>query len=196
MEVNFLSLGTLVLAAPCCAFHATKYQIYWLETDDRVFTNWFDMVTQIWYHTHRQSYKWHKRSYRLTHAYKSKSVLATPVMCTHQLTVLHWMNNLLIQKFIVQRSKMSLLFKNCSLVEVISILLIRFNKTTSFLLGRKCNEGNGVNEQNKHAPHPSFLGKFWKLSLPNYSPSPPSPSFIKGMAIPTMSQDWLLPNFK
>ena len=165
MEVNFLSLGTLVLAAPCCAFHATKYQIYWLETDDRVFTNWFDMVTQIWYHTHRQSYKWHKRSYRLTHAYKSKSVLATPVMCTHQLTVLHWMNNLLIQKFIVQRSKMSLLFKNCSLVEVISILLIRFNKTTSFLLGRTCNEGNGVNEQNKQTHHTPVFWEYFENSV-------------------------------
>ena len=52
-------------------------------------------------------------------------------MCTQQQPVIT-LNDLLIQKFILQRSTMSLLFKNYSLVEVI-YLLIRFNKTKSFL---------------------------------------------------------------
>ena len=60
---------------------------------------------------------------------------------------------------------MSLLFKNCSLVEVISILLIRFNKTTSFLLGRTCNEGNGVNEQNKQMHHTPVFWEYFENSV-------------------------------
>ena len=53
-------------------------------------------------------------------------------MCTQQLSVLHRMNNLLIQKFTIQRSTMPLFFKNCSLVEVMH-LLIKFNKVMTFL---------------------------------------------------------------
>ena len=48
------------------------------------------------------------------HSYHGPS----PVMCTQQLPVLHWMNNLLIQKSTLQRSAMSLLFKNFSFLEV------------------------------------------------------------------------------
>ena len=48
---------------------------------------------------------------------------------------------------------MSLLFKNCLLVEVI-YLLIRFNKTRSFLLNAKNTDRNSANEQNEHhTPH-------------------------------------------
>ena len=48
---------------------------------------------------------------------------------------------------------MSLLFKNCLLVEVI-YLLIRFNKTRSFLLNTKNTDRNSANEQNTHhTPH-------------------------------------------
>ena len=45
---------------------------------------------------------------------------------------------------------MSLLFKNYSLVEVIH-MLIKFNKTKSFLRNTKNTDTNGVNEQNKHS---------------------------------------------
>ena len=94
-----------------------------------------------------------------------KCIITSPVMYTQQLPVLHWMNNLLIQKPILQRSIMSLLFKNYLPVEVI-YLLIRFNKTlltsltsqTSlfnkfFLWNTKNTDRNGVNEQNTHTPH-------------------------------------------
>ena len=44
------------------------------------------------------------------------------------------MNNLLIEKLTVERSTMSLLSKNYSLVEVIYWKLIGFNETKAFLL--------------------------------------------------------------
>ena len=45
--LNLLSLGTLVLVAPCCVFYATRHQICWsFNTDDVVFAS-----TLIWYHT-------------------------------------------------------------------------------------------------------------------------------------------------
>ena len=47
---------------------------------------------------------------------------------------------------------MSFLFKNYSLVELID-LLIRFNKTMSFLCNIKNTDRNGVNEKNTHTTH-------------------------------------------
>ena len=48
---------------------------------------------------------------------------------------------------------MSLLFKNCLLVEVV-YLLITFNKTKPFLWNTKNTNRNSVNEQNAHhTPH-------------------------------------------
>ena len=46
---------------------------------------------------------------------------------------------------------MSLFFKNCSLVEVMYVL-IRFNKIKSFLRNTKNTGKNGVNSKT-HAPH-------------------------------------------
>ena len=45
---------------------------------------------------------------------------------------------------------MFLLFENYSLVEVI-YMLIKFNKTKSFLGNTKNTDTNGVNEQNTHS---------------------------------------------
>ena len=44
----------------------------------------------------------------MTHIYKC--ILTQLVTCTQQLPVLHLMNNLLIQKFTLQRSKMKMSF--------------------------------------------------------------------------------------
>ena len=42
----------LSTVAPCYAFHVTRHQIYWrFDTEDMVFAS-----TQIWYHSHRQTY--------------------------------------------------------------------------------------------------------------------------------------------
>ena len=71
-------------------------------------------------------------------------------MCTQHLPVLDWMNNLLTQKFTLQKSTMSLLFKNYLFVEVIYLLLIKLNKTKSFMWNTKNTDRNGVIEQNTH----------------------------------------------
>ena len=47
---------------------------------------------------------------------------------------------------------MSLLFKNYSLVKVVN-LLIRFNKTNSFLRNTKNTDRNGINGQNAYTTH-------------------------------------------
>ena len=73
-------------------------------------------------------------------------------MCTQHLPVLDWMNNLLTQKFTLQKSTMSLLFKNYLFVEVIYLLLIKFNNTKSFMWNTKNTDRNGINEQNTHTP--------------------------------------------
>ena len=64
-------------------------------------------------------------------------------MCTQQLAVLHWMNNLLIQKFTLHRPTMSLFFKNGLLVEAMYLLV---KVGSSFLLwNTKNTDRNGVN---------------------------------------------------
>ena len=78
--------------------------------------------------------------------------LRPPVRCTQQLPVLHWMNNLLIQTVTLQRPTISLVSKNYSPVEDIS-LLIRFNKTKYFLWTTMNTDRNGVNEQKIHFTH-------------------------------------------
>ena len=86
-----------------------------------------------------------------THIYEY--ILTPSVMCTQQLSVLHGMNNLLIQKFTIQRSTMPLFFKNCSLVEVMH-LLIKFNKIMTFLWNTKNTDRNGPNrKRDKHQTH-------------------------------------------
>ena len=72
-------------------------------TDDMVFAS-----TLIWYHAHRQTHIEHTEINRMTHIYKC--ILTQLVTCTQQLPVLHLMNNLLIQKFTLQRSKMKMSF--------------------------------------------------------------------------------------
>ena len=113
---------------------------YWrFDTDDMVFAS-----TLIWYHTQTNTHRAYRDQQTDTNRYKY--ILTPSVMCTQQLPVLHWMNNLLIQRFILQSSKMSLLFKNCSFVEFI-YLLIRFNITKSFLWNTKNADRNGVNRK-------------------------------------------------
>ena len=98
----------LVPAANLAMCFATRHQVYWrYDTDDMVSAS-----TLIWYHAHWQTYIGHTGTNRMTHIYKY--ILTPPVLCTQQLPVLHWMNNLLIQmvqKFTLKRSIISWLFK-------------------------------------------------------------------------------------
>ena len=81
------------------------------------------------------------------------------------------MKNLLIQRFTLQRSIMSLLYKNYSLV-VVMYLLIRFKNT--FQRNTKNTDRNGVNEQKeKRLPLPLYgkmlnplFGKLLKTQTP------------------------------
>ena len=75
------------------------------------------------------------------------------------------MKNLLIQRFTLQRSIMSLLYKNYSLV-VVMYLLIRFKNT--FQRNTKNTDRNGVNEQ-KEKDFPSlYMGKCSTPFLKNF----------------------------
>ena len=116
--------GSFVPAAPCCVFYATWNQIYWrLDMNDMVFAS-----TQIWCQTQGTQGRIDWFTY--------KYILTPPVTCTHRLSVLQWMNNLLIEKRTLHRSTISLLFKKCSLVEIIYVL-IRQKETMSFLWNTK-----------------------------------------------------------
>ena len=66
------------------------------------------------------------------------------VICTHQLHLLHWMNNMLIQKSTLERYTVSLLLKNYSLLSADSSR----NKTKTSLWNTKNTETIGINEQN------------------------------------------------
>ena len=75
-------------------------------------------------------------------------VLCSPIICTQQQCVLRSII-CRYQRFTLQCSKMSLLFKNYWLVEV-AYLLIRFNETKFFPWNTKNSERYGVNKQNTH----------------------------------------------
>ena len=116
---------------------------------------WFFPSTLIWYHTHK--YIADTWANKLTYSYKY--ILPPPVMCSQQLSVLNWTNNLLISTF--YRLSMSLLFQNYWFVEVI-YLLIRFNKAKFFPWNMK---------NIKRLNNPSlFMGKTW---------TSPSPFFLE-----------------
>ena len=60
-DLKLLSLGTLVLAAPCSIFYITRDQIYWsFDTDEMVFA-----TTLIWYHLHRKTHAGYTRLTRV-----------------------------------------------------------------------------------------------------------------------------------
>ena len=59
---------------------------------------WFFAGTVIWYHTQRHTA--HSGTSKLTDPYKY--IFTSPVMCSQQLPLLHWMNNSLISKIYFQ----------------------------------------------------------------------------------------------
>ena len=146
MEPNLSSVGALVTEEHCCVFYAARYQIYCrFDTNNMTFVS-----TLIWDHIQTNMHRRHRDQQNDTHRYKY--IITPPVMCTHQLPVLHWMNNLLRQKFTLQKFTKSLLFKNYFLAEII-YLLIRFNDTKLSLWNTKDTVRNGVNEENTHNTH-------------------------------------------
>ena len=69
---------------------------------------------------------------------------------------IHWMSNFLIEKFLLKRSAMSLLFQNYSLVEIIHVL-IRFNENKSFPPNTRNTDRNDINGQKTYAIGYSWL---------------------------------------
>ena len=104
----------------------------------------------IWYYMRRQTediqrlIDWHIDNY-IPNAKPDAT-------CTQQLPALHWINNLLIQIFTLQRSTMSLLFKSSSLLKII-FRLIWFSMTKSFLWKTENTDRNSVNDQNTQTTH-------------------------------------------
>ena len=104
MDLHMSSLGTLVPGGPWCLFYATLSSL--LKADTKygcLLVPWLS-ITHTHIHTHTQTHththtnthhtKTHSRASRLTHLYKY--IFTPPVMCSQQLSLLHWMNNSLI----------------------------------------------------------------------------------------------------
>ena len=131
-------------------FYATRYQVYWGLTHNVTFllVLWFDITHTNNKHTHIQRHTAPSEANRLTHPYKF--IFASLVMCSQQLSLLHWINNSLISKIYIAQC---LFFsKYNSLVKVI-YLLIRCYKTRFFLWNKNSTDIIGINKQNIHTPH-------------------------------------------
>ena len=80
MDLHMSNFGTS--EGPCCVFYATRRQgLLRSDTWGILLVLWFD-ITQIQNHTA------HSGANRLTHSYKY--ILTPPVMCSQQLSALHW----------------------------------------------------------------------------------------------------------
>ena len=90
MDLLKSSPGTLVPEGPWCVFYATGCQVYW----DLTLVLWLD-VTHTNTDTHTKTHSTLRAS-RFTHPYKY--IFTPPVMCSQQLSLLHWMDNSLISK--------------------------------------------------------------------------------------------------
>ena len=81
----------------------------------KVWHRWHGFLLVLWFDiTPRKTHTGHTRTIR----HKYRCIFTLLAMYTQQLPVLCWMIYLLIQKFNLKRSAMSLLFKNYLLVEV------------------------------------------------------------------------------
>ena len=122
MDLQMLSLGTLVPEGPWCVFYTKMHQLYW-----GTLVLWFDVT-----HTHTQH---SPEASRLTH--HLLSVHSSSLYYTEW--IVHW-----YQEFTFHN-----VLKHYSHVKVI-FLLIRCYKTRFFLWNTKSSDRNGVNEQNTH----------------------------------------------
>ena len=105
---------------------------------------WLFASTLIWYYMHKHRHTAHSGTSRLTHA--CKYIFTPLLMCSLQLSLLHWMNNSLISKIDFRQC----LF--CSKIIHLQklYLLIRCYKIRFFLWNTNNTDRNGANKQNKH----------------------------------------------
>ena len=91
VDLHMSSLGEIVPEGSCCVFYEVRRQVYrGLTHCGFLLVLWF-AITQTQTKTRNTTV-----ANRLTHAYKY--ILRPPVASLQQLSVLHWMNNLLIPK--------------------------------------------------------------------------------------------------
>ena len=76
-RVTCWSAPAEVPEGPCCVFYTTKHHVYWGLANNEVFAE-------------------HTQGPRLTQPYKY--ILIPSAMCSQQLSILHWINNLLISQ--------------------------------------------------------------------------------------------------
>ena len=99
---------------PWCVSYATRRQIYWSLTHDVVFYWYSDLMSHT--KTHIKKHTAHSGASRLTRPY----IFTPTLMCSQQLALLHWMNNLLMSKLHFPQcrffSKMIHLQKSCCLL--------------------------------------------------------------------------------
>ena len=91
---SLLTFGTLSPQGSCSVFYATRHQFTEVQ-------RMMCFLLVLWYHTHTNKDTGRTRTNRLTHP--CKYMLIPSVICSQQLSVLHWMNNLLIQKIFLYR---------------------------------------------------------------------------------------------
>ena len=149
MDLNMSSLGlTLVPEGKkdLDVFYVTRHKVYWGLTHNVFFLAvlWFD-ITHIQTHKHRHTA--HSQSSRLTHPYKF--IFTLPVMCSQELSLLHWMNNSLNHYY------KKITFHNVFSFQKLFIcksqyMLIRWSKAMFFLWNTNNTDRNGANKQNTY----------------------------------------------
>ena len=113
MDLTLLCLGPLVPGARCCLFYALRHQMYLQYNFTRM--TWFLLVP--WFHfTHRDKHTQDTQGPKDCHTYKY--ILTPLVRTTTTLFCNEW---ILSWNKKLQRFTISLLFKNYSLVEIISL---------------------------------------------------------------------------
>ena len=81
-----------------------RHSLYCLPSPPYSNTMWFFASTLIWYHTqththtHTHTQRHNTLRGQCTDTHQHKYIFTPPVMCSQQLSLLHWMNNSLISK--------------------------------------------------------------------------------------------------
>ena len=142
MGLNLLSIGNLVLAAPYCIFYAKGIKLIKVLTQ----MTWFSLGILV-HNTKTDKNTEDTQGPILLPTHKH--ILWQTAIWAQHLAIPQWMNNFLIQKFSLQRSTISFLFKDYSLLEVMHVL-IKCSKTKSFLWNTKNTSSNGINGLNTY----------------------------------------------
>ena len=94
MDIHISSLGTFVPEGRWCVFYATRRQVCWGLTHNKILCWYSDLISHTQTHTRTETQ--HTQRPVTTRPYK---YIITPiVVCSQQPSLLHWMNNSLISK--------------------------------------------------------------------------------------------------